>query len=243
MIGARKRAAFAVNDPRTPYCYEDIITVVENAHEHLDTVMVPKVLNGADVIFADTLISQIEMKLNLKKKIGLEVLIEEVEGLQNVEEIANSCPRLEAIIFGMGDYSASHGIDVRSIGGKSDYPGDIWHYPRFRMVMAARAAGIDAVDGPYGDFTDEEGFRSECKRSMILGCVGKWAIHPAQIEPALEIFSPTQNAVDRAREMAEAYAKAEAEGLGSINLNGVMVDAASVRLMSNIIKKADLIGM
>jgi citrate lyase subunit beta/citryl-CoA lyase len=238
-----KTRCVRVNDSRTPYCYEDIITVMEGAHENLDTIIVPKVLNAADVIFADTLISQIEMKMNLKRKIGLEVLIEEVEGLQNVEEIASSCPRLEAVIFGMGDYSASHGIDMRSIGGKSDYPGDIWHYARFRMVMAARAAGIDPVDGPFGDFSDDDGFRVECKRAMILGCVGKWAIHPAQIDPAIEIFSPTERQVERARKMAEAYAKAEANGLGSVNVDGVMVDAASIRISNNILKKADLIGM
>lgn len=240
----KKTRCVRVNDTTTQWCYEDIITVVEGAGENLDTIMVPKVMDGADVLFADKLISQLEQKLNLKKRIGLEVLIEEVEALQNVEEIATASPRLEAMIFGMGDYSASMGVDMREIGGaNASYPGDIWHYARFKITVAARAAGIDAVDGPYANFKDDDGFRVECKRANTLGMVGKWAIHPAQIEPALETFSPRDKDVAMAREMAEVYAKAEAEGLGSVNHKGMMVDAASIRLLNNIIKKADLIGM
>jgi citrate lyase subunit beta / citryl-CoA lyase len=179
----------------------------------------------------------------LKRSIGIEVLIEEVQALEHVEEICKAHPRLECVIFGMGDYSASQGIDIRSIGSQSPYPGDIWHYPRFRMAMAARSAGIDPVDGPYANFRNPEVFREECRRAMILGCVGKWAIHPAQIEPALEIFTPTQEDVDRARKLAAAYAKAEAEGLGAVNVDGLMIDAASIRILNNTLRKAELIGM
>ena len=240
----KKTRCVRINDLSTKYAYEDIITVVEGAGEHLDTIMVPKVLSASDVHFAATLLNQIEQKLGLKRRIGIEVLIEEVQALQNVEKICNAHPRLECVIFGMGDYSASQGIDIRSIGSQSSYPGDIWHYPRFRMTMAARAAGIDPVDGPYANFANPEVFREECRRANILGCVGKWAIHPSQIDIALDVFTPKRDEVDRARKLAAAYAKAEAEGLGAVNVDGVMVDVASIRILrSTVLSKADLIGM
>src|ERR1700726_1358605 len=194
----KKTRCVRINDLSTRYAYQDIITVVEGAGDHLDTIMVPKVVSGADVHFAATLLNQIEQNIGLKRQIGIEVLIEEVQALQNVEEICRASPRMECVIFGMGDYSASQGIDIRSVGGESGYPGDIWHYPRFRMTMAARAAGIDPVDGPYANFKNPDVYREECRRANILGCVGKWAIHPAQIDIALEMFSPKQEDVDRA---------------------------------------------
>jgi len=151
---------------------------------------------------------------------------------------------MECVVFGMGDYSASQGIDIRAVGSETGYPGDIWHYPRFRMTMAARAAGIDPVDGPYANFRNPDVYREECRRAAMLGCVGKWAIHPAQIDIALEAFSPKQEDVDRARKLAAAYAKAEAEGLGAVNVDGVMIDVASIRILrSTVLDKADLIGM
>jgi citrate lyase subunit beta / citryl-CoA lyase len=196
----RKTRCVRINDLSTKYAYEDIIAVVAGAGEHLDTLMVPKVLSGKDVYFVATLLNQIEQKLGLKRQIGIEVLIEEVQALEHVEEICKAHPRLECVIFGMGDYSASQGIDIRSVGGQSPYPGDIWHYPRFRMVMAARSAGIDPVDGPYANFRNPEVFREECRRAMILGCVGKWAIRggdlgsgsgrQASIEPHLSASTP-----------------------------------------------------
>ncbi|MAK10459.1 MAG: CoA ester lyase [Rhizobiales bacterium TMED83] len=232
-----------VNDVGTEWCYEDIISVVEKAGKNLDTIMLPKPMNGSDVQFADKLLNQLEMKLGLERKIGLEVLIEEVEAMQNVVEIANSCERLECMIFGMGDYAASQGLVVKNIGRTDGYPGDIFHYPRYHMTIAARAAGIDAVDGPFADFKNDEAYRVECQRALTLGMVGKWAIHPAQIDPALEIFSPSQNDVDFAREIIEVYEKAASEGLGSVGHKGVMVDAASARLFQNTVNRADLIGM
>lgn len=232
-----------VNDVGTEWCYEDIISVVEKAGKNLDTIMLPKPMNASDVQFADKLLNQLEMKLGLERKIGLEVLIEEVEAMQNVVEIANSCERLECMIFGMGDYAASQGLVVKNIGRTDGYPGDIFHYPRYHMTIAARAAGIDAVDGPFADFKNDEAYRVECRRALTLGMVGKWAIHPAQIDPALEIFSPSQNDVDFAREIIEVYEKAASEGLGSVGHKGVMVDAASARLFQNTVNRADLIGM
>jgi citrate lyase subunit beta/citryl-CoA lyase len=171
------------------------------------------------------------------------VLIEEVQALQNVEEISRCSDRLECLIFGMGDYSGSQGIDTRSIGDAGAYPGDIFHYARFRITMAARAAGLDAVDGPYANFKNDAGFRTEALRAKSLGMVGKWAIHPSQIAPALELFSPDQEEVDRARQMEAAYREAEAQGLGAVQVNGVMVDVAVLRLVRNTLDKAELYGL
>ena len=232
-----------VNDVGTQWCYEDIVTIVEKAGKNLDTIMLPKPMNAGDVQFADKLLNQLEMKLGLKRKIGLEVLIEEVEAMQNVVEIANSCERLECMIFGMGDYAASQGLVVKNIGRTEGYPGDIFHYPRYHMTIAARAAGIDAVDGPFADFKNDDAYRVECERALTLGMVGKWAIHPAQIEPALDVFSPSQDDVDFAREIIDFYEKAAAEGLGSVGHKGTMVDAASARLFQNTVDRANLIGM
>lgn len=237
-----KTRCVRINDLGTKYAYEDIITLVTGAREHLDTLMIPKVTCAADVQFVATLLNQIEMNIGLTKPIGIEVLIEEVKGLQNIDEICNAHPRLECAIFGMGDYSASQGIDIRS-GGDNDYPGDIWYYPRFRLALAARAAGIDPVDGPYGNYSNPDVYRKEARLAMIVGCVGKWAIHPSQIDIALDVFTPKRAAVDAARRLASEYAKAEAAGLGAVTIDGVMVDVATVRMLKNTLDKADLIGM
>jgi len=229
--------------PETPYAYGDIIDLVKEAGEHIDTFMIPKVKYARDVLWVETLLKQLEIDLGIKNRIGIEILIEEVEAMMNVDEIAFSSERLEAMIFGMGDYSASQGIDIGAIGGTVDYPGDIWHYPRYKMIIAAKAAGIDPIDGPFGNYKDDAGFRIECKRAQLLGCAGKWAIHPAQVQPALEIFSPEQETVDMARKLAVAYAEAEAQGIGAISVDGTLVDAASVRIQQNIVDRADLIGM
>ncbi len=238
-----KTRCVRVNDVTTQWCHGDIIEVVEGAGKNLDTIMLTKPYSAADVIFVDRLLKQLEQKLSLERKIGIEVLIEEVQALQNVEEIAHCSDRMEALIFGMGDYSGSQGIETKNIGSTDGYPGDIFHYARFRITMAARAAGIDAVDGPYANFRDEEGFMRESERAKALGMVGKWAIHPAQIAPALEIFSPTLEEVERARKMESAYRDAEAAGLGAVQVDGVMIDVAVMRLTRNTLRKAELYGM
>ena len=239
----RKVRCVRVNDVGTEWCHDDIIALMEKAGKNLDTIMLPKPLGAADVQFADILLTQLEKKLGLDKRIGLEVLIEEVQAMQNVQAIARSCARLECLIFGMGDYAASQGMVVKNIGRSDGYPGDIFHYPRYQMTVAARAAGLDAVDGPFVDFRNEEAYREECRRALTLGMVGKWAIHPAQLAPALEVFSPSQQEVDFAREIIAVYRKAEAEGVGSVGHKGVMVDAASARLFQNLVTRAELIGM
>lgn len=240
----KKTRAVRINNIETEYAYEDIIHVVEEAGEHLDIIIVPKVKSAEDVRWVDTLLTQIEKKRGWSRRIGLEVLIEEVEAMINVDSIAKATPRLEALIFGPGDYSASQGVRSSAAGGHTDtYPGDVWHYQRNRVVIAARAAGIEAIDGPYGDFRDGEGYRFECRKAQTLGFTGKWAIHPDQIAIANEAFSPTAREVERARKMVAAYAEAEKQGLGAIAVDGVMVDVASVRLMKVITDRADLIGM
>ena len=234
-----------INDIETPWAYKDIIEVVTGAGENLDTIMIPKVKHAHEVKWVDILIHQIEQDIGLKHRIGIELLIEEVEGIQNVDEIATATPRLEAMVFGMGDYSASQGVDVKEAmsSGDSVYPGDIWHYQRQRVVIACRAAGIDAVDGPFGNFRDPESYEREAARAMVLGCVGKWAIHPAQVEIAQRVFSPTQEEVDRARKIVQAYDAAVARGEGAAQVDDAMIDAASVRLVQNTLDKANLYGL
>ena len=234
-----------INDIETPWAYKDIIEVVTGAGENLDTIMIPKVKYAHEVKWVDILINQIEQDIGLKHRIGIELLIEEVEGIQNVDEIAVATPRLEAMVFGMGDYSASQGVDVKEAmsSGESIYPGDIWHYQRQRVVIACRAAGIDAVDGPFGNFRDPESYEREATRAMVLGCVGKWAIHPAQVEVAQRVFSPTQEEVDRARKIVQAYDAAVARGEGAAQVDDAMIDAASVRLVQNTLDKANLYGL
>jgi citrate lyase subunit beta/citryl-CoA lyase len=232
-----------INDLDSHYAYEDIIAVVEGAGANLDTILVPKVRSACDVRFVDRLLTQIETKLGLPHRIGIEVLIEEAEAIMRVEEIAAASPRLEALVFGMGDFSASLGIDPRAIAGDSDYPGDIWHYARCKMIVAARSHGLDAVDGPFVNFRDGDWFRTECVRAKQLGAVGKWAIHPSQVAIAQQVFGPSQAEVDRAFRAVAAYRAAQAQGLGAIQVDGEMVDVATVRLVQRVLDQAALAGM
>ncbi len=240
----KKTRAVRINDLESEYAYQDIISIVEEAGEYLDLIIIPKVKAAKDVWWVDVLLSQIEKRLKRTRRVGLEVLIEEVEAMINVEEIARSSPRLEALIFGPFDYSASQGVDSKLTGGDLDtYPGDIWHYARNKIVIAARAAGIDAVDGPYIDIQNPGGYRRECVRTSVLGFAGKWAIHPSQIDIANQVFSPSQEEVDRARKLDAFYTEAQARGLGAVAYEGKMIDVAVIRNARNIIQKADLIGM
>ena len=240
----KKTRAVRVNDLESEYAYQDIISIVEEAGDYLDLLIVPKVKSARDVWWVDVLLAQIEKRLRRTRRIGLEVLIEEVEAMLNVEEIARASSRLEAIIFGHIDYSASQGIDARLAGNDLDtYPGDLWHYARNRVIIAARAAGVDAIDGPYLDFKNPDGYLRECARARALGMVGKWAIHPGQIDIANEVFSPTTQEVERARQIDALYRQAQASGQGAVAYEGRMIDMAVVRSARNIIQQAELIGM
>ena len=232
-----------INDVETEWCHEDIIEVVTGAGERLDTLMLTKAKRAADVLFVHLLLDQLESKLKLKRRIGIECLIEEVQGMMNVDAIAACSDRLECLVFGMGDYAASQQMQMGAVGATGGYPGDLWHYPRHRMTIACRANGIDPVDGPYADFRDADAYRREAERALVLGMAGKWAIHPSQVALANEIFTPSAAAVAAARAQQAAYEAALAKGLGAINVDGVMVDAASIRIVRNLLNRADLIGV
>ena len=232
-----------INDTGTKWCHGDVISVVEGARENLDVIMIPKPYDAADVLFVDKLLNQLEMMLGLEKKIGLELLIEETLGLQNIEEIANSTPRLEAMVFGMGDYTASQGMDFSLMTGPDRYPGDIFHYAKFRVAMTARARGIDAIDGPFGAINHTDAYRKSCLQARALGMVGKWALHPKQIEHAQEIFTPELEKVENARKLTAAYRESEAKGQGAAMIDGQFADAATVRNVANTLDLAELYGI
>jgi citrate lyase subunit beta / citryl-CoA lyase len=230
-----------INDVETPWCHDDIIEVVTGAGAKLDTIMLTKAKRPADVMFVHLLLDQLEKKLGLTRRIGIECLIEEVEGMMNVEAIAACSDRLECLIFGMGDYSASQQMQLGYVGSSGTYPPDVWHYPRYRMTIACHAHGIDPVDGPYANFRNPDGYNKEAERAYVLGMVGKWAIHPSQVDLANAVFTPDPALVADARKQKAAYAQALEQGLGAINVDGIMVDAASIRIVQNLIDRADLI--
>jgi malyl-CoA/(S)-citramalyl-CoA lyase len=240
--GARLRIV-RINALDTPYAYRDIVEVVEGAGPNLDLVLVPKVNRPEDIYAVEVLLSGIERALGMERRIGIEALIETAQGLVNVEAIAASSPRMEALIFGPADYSASVGIRATDIGGHGDrhdpYPGHRMHYPLSRMVVAAKAAGLAALDGPYGDFSDAEGLRQSAQLALALGCDGKWAIHPSQIALINTLFAPAPEQVAEARRIVAAYEQGEARGLGAIAVDGKLVDAASIKLARNILAQAD----
>ena len=235
----RTARAVRINGIDTPWCHGDIIEVVTGARDALDVLIVPKARTARDVWWVDVLLTQLEAELGLAAPIALEVLIEEAEGLANVVEIAQASPRLEAIIFGAGDLSAS--LRARVDGNfdpVSDYPGDFWHVARFQVVTAARIAGIDAIDAPYPAYQDPDGYRRSAVHASLLGFDGKWAIHPSQVDIANDVFSPTAEEVAAAEEAIEVYRRSEAEGVGAIGRDGKLVDAAHMRHAANVLHKA-----
>lgn len=237
-----KTVCVRVNGIDTPYMYRDVVDVVEQAGHRLDTVLVPKVGVPADVYLVDALLTQIEAARGIERRIGIEVIIETALGLANVEAIAPSSARLEAMHFGVADLAASLRARTVNIGGLNpDYPGDPWHAALVRMVTACRAYGLRAVDGPFGDFNDPEGYVAAAKRAAALGYEGKWAIHPSQIAPANEVFTPPAAEVEQARRILGALEEAAREGRGAAQLDGKMVDAASARMAQNVVGTAEAI--
>jgi citrate lyase subunit beta/citryl-CoA lyase len=236
--------AVRINGIDTPWCHGDIIEVVTGARDSVDVLIVPKVRSARDVWWVDVLLQQLETKLGLSTRIGLEVLIEDAEGLARALEIAQSSDRLEALIFGAGDLSAS--LHAR-VDGNFDpvvaYPGDFWHYARAQVLTAARAGMIDAIDAPYPDYADPEGYGRSATAASALGFDGKWAIHPSQVPIANEVFSPTSDEVAEARAVMAEYRAAEADGVGAIGRSGRLVDAAHMRLAANTLVKAGLAGV
>jgi citrate lyase subunit beta/citryl-CoA lyase len=233
--------AVRINGVETSWCHDDIIEVVTGARDALDVLIVPKARTARDVWWVDVLLTQLETKLGMTKRIGLEVLIEEAEGLANAVEIARASDRLEAIIFGAGDLSASmHARVDGNFDPISEYPGDFWHAARVQVLTAARTAGIDAIDAPYPAYEDPDGYRRSAVHASLLGYDGKWAIHPSQVPIANEVFSPTPQEVEEARLSIEIYRKSEADGVGAIGRDGKLVDAAHMRLAENTLYKASL---
>ena len=237
--GLGKTISVRINGIDTHYMYRDVVDVVEQAGEHLDTILIPKVGVAADVYMVDAMVSQIEEACGLTEKIGIEALIETTLGMANVESVAVSSPRLEAMHFGVADYAASCRARTTNIGGLNpDYPGDQWHQALSRMLVACRAYGLRPIDGPFGDFNDPDGYIDGARRAAALGYEGKWAIHPSQVALANEVFSPPVAEVDRAHRILVALEEAAAEGRGAAQLDGRMIDAASARIAENVVAQA-----
>ena len=237
--GLGKTISVRINGIDTHYMYRDVVDVVEQAGEHLDTILIPKVGVAADVYMVDAMVSQIEEACGLTERIGIEALIETTLGMVNVEAIAVSSPRLEAMHFGVADYAASCRARTTNIGGLNpDYPGDQWHQALSRMLVACRAYGLRPIDGPFGDFNDPDGYVDGARRAAALGYEGKWAIHPSQVALANEVFSPPVAEVDRAHRILVALEEAAAEGRGAAQLDGRMIDAASARMAENVVAQA-----
>ncbi|MBL7493473.1 CoA ester lyase [Frankia sp. AgB1.9] len=236
--------AVRVNGLDTPWCHGDIIEIVTGAREAVDVLIVPKARSARDVWWVDVLLTQLETKLGLRKRIGLEVLIEEAEGLSNAPEIAKASPRLEAIIFGAGDLSASlHARVDGNFDPVGEYPGDFWHFARVQVLAAARGAGIDAIDAPYPAYLNPDGYRQAATHASLLGFDGKWAIHPSQVPIANEVFAPTEAQIAEARDSIEVYRASERDGVGAIGRGGQLVDAAHMRLATNTLHRAVLAGL
>ncbi|MER6813438.1 CoA ester lyase [Spirillospora sp. NPDC000708] len=230
--------AVRVNGLDTPRCHDDVIEVVTGAREALDVIILPKACTARDVWWLDVLLTQLEHKLALRKRTGIEVLIEEAEGLANAVEIARASDRLEAVIFGAGDLSASLRSRVDgNFDPLGDYPGDFWHHARVQVLTAARTAGIDAIDAPYPPYRDPDGYRRAAAHAALLGFDGKWAIHPGQIATAHDGFTPTAEEIVQAKEVTEAYQSA-AGGTGAIGRDGRLVDAAHLRHAANVLRRA-----
>ncbi len=234
--GHGKTVCVRVNGIDTHYFYRDMVDVVEQAGAHLDVVLVPKVGVPGDVYLTDALLTQIEQAKGLPHRIGIDVLIETALGMANVEAIATSSKRLEAMHFGVADYAASMRARTVSIGGLNpDYPGDQWHASLTRMIVACRAYGLRPIDGPFGDFKDPDGFLAAARRGAALGIEGKWAIHPSQVDLANQVFTPPDAEVTRATRILEALEEAAKQGKGAAQLDGKMIDAASARMAQNVV--------
>ncbi len=253
-----KTLSIRVNAADTHYCYRDIIDIVEQGGERADLLMFPKVGTAADLYAFDMLVTQAENATGRKKKFGFEIIFESALGYANLKEIVTASPRLQSVHFGCADYAASVGMAVTGIGGAQEgygmlsgdaqaaqrnfYLSDPWHLPIAHMANLCRAYGILPIDGPFGDYSDPEGYKAQARRSLILGCSGKWAIHPNQVALANEVFTPSEALVGRAREILNAMEIAVKQGAGAVTLGGKLIDLASVRQAEVIVKQADLLA-
>ena len=247
-----KTLSVRLNSLDTPYWYRDVVDLLEQAGDRLDQIMIPKVGCAADVYAVDALVTAIEAAKGRTKRIAFEVIIESAAGLTHVEEIAASSPRLQAMSLGAADFAASMGMQTTGIGGTQDnyymlqgeqkHWSDPWHCAQAAIVAACRTHGILPVDGPFGDFSDDEGFRAQARRSATLGMVGKWAIHPKQIGLANEVFTPSAEAVAEAREILAAMQTATENGEGATVYKGRLVDIASIKQAEVIVRQSKMIN-
>ena len=252
-----KTMSVRINGLDTHFMYRDVVDLIEKAPNKLDLIMIPKVGTISDVYAVDMLCTQVEDAMSVTKRIGFELIIETALGMQNVNEIASYERRLESLHFGVADYAASTKAKTTVIGGPNpnyhvltdidgDNPrekhwGDMWHHAVSKMVIAARANGLRPIDGPFGDFNDPDGYKAQANRSATLGCEGKWAIHPSQINLANEVMSPSDKEVNQAKRILEAMEVAKKEGKGAVSLDGRLIDIASIRQAEVLVQKAKLI--
>ncbi len=236
--GKGKSISVRINSIDTHYMYRDVIEVVEQAGENLDTILLPKAGTASDVYMLSAMLNQIETSLGFRTRIGIEVLIETTLGMANVLDIAKKgrYERLEAMHFGVADYAASCRARTTVIGGLNpNYPGDQWHAGLSQMLVACRAYGLRAIDGPFGDFNDPASYKDAARRGAALGFEGKWAIHPSQIELANEIYTPPETEVLHAKQILTALEEAASANRCAAQLNGRMIDAASAKMAENIV--------
>ncbi|MEM1233667.1 MAG: L-malyl-CoA/beta-methylmalyl-CoA lyase [Pseudomonadota bacterium] len=247
-----KTLSVRINGLDTPHWYRDVVDLLENASERLDQIMIPKVGNAGDIYAVDALATAVEAAKDRGKRIDFEVIIESAAGIAHVEEIAAASPRMAAMSLGAADFAASMGMATTGIGGTQEnyymiragqkHWSDPWHWAQTAIVAACRTHGVLPVDGPFGDFSDDDGFRAQALRSATLGMVGKWAIHPKQVALANEVFTPSEAAVAEAKEILEAMAEAKASGAGATVYKGRLVDIASIKQAEVIVKQAELIA-
>jgi malyl-CoA/(S)-citramalyl-CoA lyase len=238
-----KTVSVRINGLDTHYMYRDVVDIMEQAGSRVHTLLVPKVGVTGDLYMVEAMVNQIEQGKGYTTRVGLEALIETALGMANVEAIAQVGGRLEALHFGVADYAASMRARTTNIGGLNPmYPGDQWHASITRMVIACRAYGLRAIDGPFGDFSDPDGYKDGARRAAALGCEGKWAIHPSQVALANEVFSPPEAEVTKARRIIEELRKAESQGKGAASLDGRMIDAASEKMANNVLVLAEAIA-
>ncbi|MFK7877582.1 MAG: L-malyl-CoA/beta-methylmalyl-CoA lyase [Paracoccaceae bacterium] len=247
-----KTLSVRINGLDSPYWYRDVVDLLENASERLDMIMIPKVGCAADVYAVDALVTAVEAAKGRSKRLKFEVIIESAAGIAHVEEIAASSVRLEAMSLGAADFAASMGMQTTGIGGTQDayymlqqgqkHWSDPWHWAQANIVAACRTHGVLPVDGPFGDFSDDDGFRAQARRSATLGMVGKWAIHPKQVALSNEIFTPSDEAVAEAREILVAMEQAKANGEGATVYKGRLVDIASIKQAEVIVRQSEMIA-
>lgn len=242
-----KLVAVRVNDATTAWAYRDVITVTEGAGDALDVIMLPKVSGPGQVVWLDLLLSQVERAAGLPEgRIGIEAQIEDAAGLRSVEEIAVASPRLAALVFGPGDFTANMGMRSLSIGGQpAGYAGgDAYHYVLMRILVAARAAGLQAIDGPYSRIHDTDGLRAAAVSAAALGFDGKWVLHPEQVAVVNETFTPAPEEFERAVGILDAYERAtDVDGRGAVMFDGEMIDEATRKMALAIAAKGRAAGL